>query len=180
MIVLLAIALANASAPDSILTLGRVERDLTGDSVPEVLNLTGVPVTADSLVVSLTIQSAGKTLYRLTWPLKRSTAVDYGRKKLSDVEWQTFLNELGPAFFKPTKFKSTDGFLAMLRKNARLHVDLIPDVMGRDGARDAATLWAEMQTSGVTVFEFSTGGDGVTAIAWSTTDKRFYRLLECC
>lgn len=48
-----------------------------------------------------------------------------------------------------------------------------------DTARAVAT-WQEIQSIGVTVFEFSTGGDGVTAIVWSARDQRFYQLLECC
>jgi hypothetical protein len=44
----------------------------------------------------------------------------------------------------------------------------------------AARTWAEIQGSGVVVFRFSPGGDSVTAIAWSSRDGRFYRLLECC
>jgi len=37
-----------------------------------------------------------------------------------------------------------------------------------------------MQTAGITVFQFSLGGDNVTVIGWSATDQRFYGLLECC
>ena len=32
---------------DSVLTLGRVERDLTGDSIPEIVSLTGAKITPD-------------------------------------------------------------------------------------------------------------------------------------
>jgi hypothetical protein len=64
-------------------------------------------------------------------------------------------------------------------------IDDIPTVIARDGGFPsnpirAAAIWTEIHRSGMTIFEFSPGGDVVTAIAWSPTDHRFYRLLECC
>ena len=169
---------------DSVLTLGRVERDLTGDSIPEIVSLTGAKITPDSVAVTLAITSAGKTLYSLTWPVTRTVGYDAGRRRLSDAAWKKWLDDLGPFFFEPSKFMPPDGFIAMLRRSARLHIDQIPDVIHRDGASGdrshAAAVWAEMQTAGVTVFRISTGGDGVTAIAWSPSEQRFYRLWECC
>jgi hypothetical protein len=44
----------------------------------------------------------------------------------------------------------------------------------------ASAIWQSIESSGITVFEFSPGGDTVYAIAWSTRDQRFYRLVECC
>jgi hypothetical protein len=190
MIAWLAIVLATSGAGDSVLTLGRVERDLTGDGAPETVSLTGVRVTADRVDVTLKIQSSERTLYSLTWPVTRTVGYDRGRRRLSDSVWQAWLDDLGPFFFQPSKFMTPDGFVAMLGRNARLHIDQIPHVINRDRRRQqpdapgdhshAVTLWAEMQRAGVTVFEFSTGGDGVTAIAWSPSEQRFYRLLECC
>ena len=52
-------------------------------------------------------------------------------------------------------------------------------VSAADSIRAVAT-WKEMQESGVTLFEYSAGGDHVTAIGWSARDRRFYRLVECC
>lgn len=48
-----------------------------------------------------------------------------------------------------------------------------------DTARAVRT-WAEIRRAGVTLFEFSPGGDAIIVIAWSSRDRRFYRLLECC
>jgi hypothetical protein len=48
-----------------------------------------------------------------------------------------------------------------------------------DTARAVQT-WAEIRSSGVTVFRYSPGGDRLEAIAWSVRDQRFYRLLDCC
>lgn len=185
MIAWLAIALAASGVgADSVLTFGRVERDLTGDGMAESLSLTGTHTTPDRVDVTFSIQSSGRTLYSTKWSMSRMEGYDGPRRRLSDANWQKRLQELGGWFFGPSKFMTPDGFVAMLRKNARLHVDRIPDVIQSDGAQGdvtrAASLWAEMQTAGVTVFEFSTGGDGVTAIAWSPSDKRFYRLWECC
>jgi hypothetical protein len=45
---------------------------------------------------------------------------------------------------------------------------------------EAARRWEEIQRARVTVFTYSPGGDGATAIAWSNHDQRFYRLWECC
>lgn len=41
-------------------------------------------------------------------------------------------------------------------------------------------LWDTIRKAGVTVFQFPLGGDGLSAIAWSAVDRRFYRLFECC
>src|SRR6266498_298947 len=82
------------------------------------------------------------------------------------------------------KFMSPERFLANLRSSARLHIPLIPEVIshqmpGPDSSR-ARRIWEEMQTAGITIFEFSPGGDAVMSIGWSATDKQFYNLLECC
>jgi len=75
-------------------------------------------------------------------------------------------------------------FLIRLRGSAPRHIDLIPDVIARDlhpsDRSRAQLIWDEMQAAGITLFEFSVGGDAVTTIGWSASDKRFYRLLECC
>ena len=54
-----------------------------------------------------------------------------------------------------------------------------PSLIGDDSLHAAAT-WQEIQRTGVTVFEFSPGGDAIYPIAWSTRERRFYRLVECC
>jgi hypothetical protein len=49
-----------------------------------------------------------------------------------------------------------------------------------DDSLNASAIWQEIQRTGVTIFEFSPGGDAVYPIAWSARDQRFYRLVECC
>jgi hypothetical protein len=56
---------------------------------------------------------------------------------------------------------------------------VLGSVSAADSIRAVAT-WKEMQESGVTLFQYSAGGDHVTAIGWSARDRRFYRLVECC
>lgn len=181
----LASVLVMAYAPaDTTVSLGSVQRDLTGDGVPETLTLTGRGHTIDSLDLRFTITSAGRTVYEKRWSVTRVIGFDAGRRTLSAVEHRARLNELGSAFFAPAKFMSPDGFLAKLRASARGHIALIPEVIARDGgpqdSSQARLVWDGMQTAGITIFEFSAGGDAVTTIGWSRSDHRFYRLLECC
>jgi hypothetical protein len=49
---------------DTVVVIGTTERDLTGDDRPEILRLVGVGRTVDSLDVTLSIESAGRTVYR--------------------------------------------------------------------------------------------------------------------
>lgn len=56
---------------------------------------------------------------------------------------------------------------------------VLHSVSAADSIRAVAT-WKEIQESGLTLFEYSAGGDHVTAIGWSARDRRFYRLVECC
>src|SRR6266545_4489419 len=164
------------ATPDTTVTLGRSERDLTGDGIPEVLTLTGVGQTVDDLTVTFAIQSSGRTLYSKSGRWTRATFS--GRRPISDVELRTRRNEFSSSFFADSKFMSPEGFVSWLRSSARLHIPLIPEVIShemtpRDSTR-ASRIWQEMQTAGITVFRFSLGGDGITVIGWSTTDQRFY------
>ena len=181
---------APASPPDSLhqrvdttAQLGTVTRDLTGDGVPEILSLIGRGPTVDSMEVTFSITSAGGPLYDTRWQITRTVGFDAGRRQLSAAEHRARLNELGPWFFDDRKFKSPSSFVADLLKSARLHVDLIPSVIARQGSGDSArarTIWEQMQASPIIIFEFSPGGDAIRALGWSTGDKRFYQLLECC
>ncbi len=169
---------------DTTVPLGSAVRDLTGDTIPEILSLTGHGKTVDSLEVTFAITSSGRTVYEKKWSITRAIGFDAGRRILSPTEHRRRLRELGGWFFAEAKFMTPEEFVARLRKSGPRHVDLIPDVIARDlgpgnGSR-APLLWDEMRTAGITVFEFSTGGDAVTTIGWSRTDQRFYRLLECC
>lgn len=174
----LAVLVFSTAAPDTTVNLGVVRRDLTGDGVPETLSLTGRGRTIDTLDVTFTIASADRPLYSTTVRLTRRTFDP--RRRLSDAEYRTRLNEYGGWFFADAKFMSTEGFVAKLRSSARLRIAMIPEVIAPGDSARGRKLWEEMQRAGVTVFEFATGGDGVTTIGWSATDQRFYRLWECC
>ena len=52
--------------------------------------------------------------------------------------------------------------------------------LGISDVADGTRIWRSIRERDATVFEFSPGGDLVRAIAWSTGDRRFYHLLECC
>ncbi|MCI0353869.1 MAG: hypothetical protein L0099_02345 [Acidobacteria bacterium] len=166
------------------MTLGIVERDLTGDGVPEVLSLTAIGETVDSLDVTFLIQSSGRTLYKTTWPMTRTVGFDAGRRRLSDAELHAHLQEFGGWFFEESKFMSPTSFLSWLQASARLHVPRIPEVIARgmtpSNLPRARTIWDETQAGGITVFKYSPGGDAIKVIGWSATDGRFYDLLECC
>ena len=174
-------ALAHATG-DTTVTFGRITRDLTGDGIPEVLTLTGVGKTLDDLSVTFMIQSSGRTLYSKVRRVTRATF--QLQRPISDGELRTRLSEFGSSFFADSKFMSVAGFLAWLGRSARLHIPLIPEVISqemtpRDSSR-ARMIWDQMQSGGITVFQFSLGGDGITVLGWSATDQRFYGLLECC
>jgi hypothetical protein len=179
----LATLLVMSPAPtDTTVTISTVKRDLTGDGVPEVLSLRGTGPTIDSLSVTFTIESSGRTLYSTTWIQRRA---DFGGpRRLSDIEFRARLNEYASEFFEASKFMSPRGFLSWLQASARLHIPLIPDVIAGDMTPNdlprARMIWEEMQGAGITVFEFSPGGDRVMVIGWSATDEHFYNLLECC
>jgi hypothetical protein len=211
-----ALALGVPIQPDTVRVLGAVERDLTGDSRPEVLRVVAEGESVDSLAVTLTIESSGQILFRTALaPLTRTVGYDAGRRRISPAEHRTRLEEFGDWFFAESKFMRPDTFVARLRGSAGAHVGLIPDVIDRDrrypavvdsliragyaraeaerrvrfllrssgtpyDTANAVRTWAAIQRSGVTVFEYSPGGDALTAIAWSVRDRRFYRLLDCC
>jgi hypothetical protein len=173
---------------DTAIVIGTAERDLTGDGQPEILRLVGVGRTADSLDVTLSIESAGRTVYRVRLaPMTRTVGFDRGRRMLSRAQYRKHLADFGKWFFGTAKFKRPPEFVKSWREQAPRRLAEIPNVIARD--RDPATpadsiravaTWNEIQESGVTLFEFSAGGDNVTAIGWSARDRRFYRLLECC
>ena len=180
--VLLAIGTA---APDTVVNLGTVRRDLTGDGVPEVLRLVGVGRTIDTLRVTFSIESAGQVLYADTFPITRVVREPGRRGRMSDTEYRSHLAGFGRSFFDARKFMTPAQFVAKLGQAAREHVAEIPHLIGpvRRAAGDTTsggTVWEEIQRAGVTVFEYSPGGDRVTAIVWSARDRTFYRILECC
>lgn len=192
---------------DTVVILGMVERDLTGDGRPEVLRLTGVGQSTDSLDVTFIIQSSRETLFRT-----RLLPLTARSRALSVVDHRARLDQFGGWFFGDGKFARPAAFVERLRSETPRRIADIPCVIARDRRRqlvidslraaghpaleaernalslsrvgldsaDAVDAWMKIQSSGVTVFTYSPGGDLVTAIAWSARDRRFYRLWECC
>ncbi len=180
--VMLAIGTA---ASDTVVRLGTVRRDLTGDGVPEVLRLVGVGRTIDSLSVTFSIESAGQVLYADTFPVTRVVGEPGLPRRMSTADYRAHLVGFGRRFFDAKRFMTPVQFLAELRRAARGHVAEIPDLIGsvrraRDDTTSGETVWQEIQRAAVTIFEYSTGGDRVTAVAWSARDRTFYHILQCC
>ena len=185
---------------DTVVTLGMVERDLTGDGRPEVLRLTGVGQPSDSLDVTLVIESSGDTLFQTRLrPLTRTVGFDRRRGKLSPAEYRSRLDQYGGWFFGDGKFARPAEFVAQLGQARRAAVpyliardrrsQLIDSLRaagrpaseaGPNDSADAVDAWEKIQSSGVTVFTYSPGGDAVYGIVWSARDRRFYRIWECC
>jgi hypothetical protein len=182
------LALAMAAPTDTVMVLGRVERDLTADGRPEVLRLIGVGPTLDSLDVTFSITSAGELLYQEQLePLTRNMGYDAGRRRISQAEHRARLAGFGRWFFGENNFTSPDGFVDSLQTWGARHIALIPQVIDRNRTTGlssdiakATSTWEAILRSDVTVFLYSPGGDGARALAWSEQDRRFYQLWECC
>ena len=179
------IASAFALQPDTTVVLGLVERDLTGDGKPETLRVVGVGRTIENLDATLTIESAGKIIYRYELlPLSRTVGFDAGRHVISAEQHRVRLAEFPQWFFAERSFQRPTEFVDRLRVMARLRVAKIPDVIARDRqpseTRGGADIWEEILKSPVTIFNFSPGGDTIVAIGWSARSGRFYKLVECC
>jgi hypothetical protein len=177
---------AVTAASDTTVVLGNVERDLTGDGKPEILRLVGTGMTVDSLNMTLSIESAGKTIYHMSLaPLTRRIGFDADEGRRSRVQQRQLVAEFGWLFFAKDKFMRPSDFLNAWGSQAPRRLLEIPEYIARDGAFypdtvRAKAIWDEIQRSGVTIFEFSAGGDSVFAIGWSARDGRFYRIMVCC
>src|SRR5258708_26552208 len=123
----LAVLVFSTAAPDTTVDVSVVQRDLTGDGVPDTLSLTGRGGTIDSLEVTFAIASSGRTIYETKWRVTRVVGFDAGRRTLSAGEHRSRLNDLSRFFFADTKFMSPQGFVAKLRSSARLHIAMIAD-----------------------------------------------------
>ena len=173
------------AVPDTSVVLGRLERDVTGDGRPEVLSLVAVGETVENMSATLTIQSEGRVLVRVSISLPSRRVYDRELRSTLRMSYSAWLRDVGGSFFAAAKFLSPSEFVARLRGSAPKHVSAIAAVIARDGGFAADTargqdIWRRIQASRATVFEFSRGGDDAGAIAWSSADGRFYRLVECC
>ncbi len=160
--------------------------DLTGDGQAEVLEVIGIQRSPDSLDVSFVIRAPRGLLYEAPLaPLTRTVGFDAGGRRLSVAEYQDLVDGYGDFFLSENKFRTATEFEDYLRRSAPRHVSAITDVMARasEGSLDragASLVWNSIKRRGGKVFEYSPGGDGIVAIAWSQKNERFYRLIECC
>jgi hypothetical protein len=177
---------ATAMQADTVILLGSRTVDITGDGRGEVLQLVGTGASSDSLAVTFSITSDGQLLYsQSVWPLTRMIGFDAARRRTSATEHQQRIQELGAFFFAEENFLSPPAFIERLSGSAPRHIDSIPAVIARHGGPDidhqaAAAIWANVLESKATIFEFSVGGDGLSAIVWSEAVGRFVQLWECC
>jgi hypothetical protein len=171
---------------DTTIVLGKVERDLTGDGRSEVLTIIGTGKTIDSLGVTLTITSDGKTVYRLElMPITRRIGFDGVAEFRTAAAQRKFVGDFGGWILNRRNFRSPSEFVTEWRDQSPGRIREIPEYIARDGGflsdtARATKLWTEIQRTNVTIFEFSAGGDSVIALAWSASDRRFYRVMECC
>jgi hypothetical protein len=118
---------------DTAVVLGIAERDLTGDGLPEVLQLLGTGKSVDSLYVTFSIQSSGQVIYRAQlWPLTRTTGFGAARRQLSVPEHRTRLNEFAAWFFGDSKFLPAQDFVAEVTSWGTRFAQGIPEVIARD------------------------------------------------
>ena len=180
------VLLALAASRDTTVLLGKAERDLTGDGKPELLQLVGTGKTVDSLEVVLSISSDGAILYRTRLaPITRRVGFDADRQMRSPREQREFLTQFGGWFFHKDKFLVPAEFISAWKAKAPARLAEVPENIARDGgffpdSARAQLIWREIQDAALTIFEFSAGGDAVTALGWSAATRRFYRLIECC
>ncbi len=166
------------------LVLGRVERDVTGDGKPEILQVVATgPI--ENLDPVFTIQSAGRTIYTYKLlPLTPTVGFDGGKRAISLAQHKARLEEFGSWFFDAGKFQRPSEFVEDLRVSARLHVPEIPNTIAGDQSssetRTGTEIWDEILNSRVTIFTFSPGGDLIVPIGWSERAGRFYILMNCC
>ncbi len=187
MLLVATIALAATAAlrGDTTVVLGAAERDLTGDGKSESLRLVGIGASVDSLNVTFTVEDGGRTIFRASVRLASRTQYERRLRSILRMEYRDWLKDVGTSFFAEVKFQKPGAFLARLRESIPGRITEIPSIIAgqRATVRDSLTgadIWNEIQRADVTLFEFSTGGDAVTAIGWSRRDGKFYRLFECC
>jgi hypothetical protein len=166
------------------LVLAGVERDVTGDGKPEILQVVATgPI--ENLAPVFTIQSGGKTIYSYKLaPLTLTVGFDGGKRTISLEEHKTRLKEFGSWFFDAGKFQRPSEFVKELGGTARLHAPDIPKSIAGDQlpseTRTGIEIWDEILKSRATIFTFSPGGDLIVAIGWRERSGRFYRLMDCC
>lgn len=198
---------AAAQLPDSLWFDQAIQRDMTGDGIPEVLQLTARGTRIDSLNVRFEIASRDRVLFEAEWNTRGH--FNWDRRTHSDAEVRLGTEAALESFFESRRFTEIGDFQSPMREpedvplaviNRQQRYASILDslvIQGEDSpeARQAAiqgryappyesprskATWQAMLDRRVLVFAFSPGGDSVQTIAWSPLDQRFYELMECC
>jgi hypothetical protein len=180
----------SVASSDTTIVLALHQVDLTGDGEAEILQVIGVGESLDSLELTFSITFSDETLYtRRLRPLTRKIGFDAVRGVRTEAEQRELIQEYGSFFFASSKFRTTEGFMQKLMGSGRAGATMIADIpnviaaqkrKAGDDDSDANRVWEKIKRSGVLTFEYSGGGDSVTAIAWSQLDQRFYELWHCC
>jgi hypothetical protein len=174
--------------PDTVVVIGETARDLTGDGRLETISLVGRGRSIDSLAVRLVITAGSDTIYVDDLaPITRRVGFDGPVRTRTRPEQRRHLRDLEAFYFGGETFRHAADFIAMLEQAAPRHLDEVVPLIARQWSGHAARemgsaeeVWAEIRRRNGIVFQYARGGDGLTAIAWSTGDQRFYRLWECC
>jgi hypothetical protein len=181
----------SAARPDTVIMVASRSIDLTGDGAAEQLQLVGFGPSVAELELTLTILSGDRLLY--TEEI-RPFASDGPKPVLTATEYEARLKRFGDGFFADGKFQSPDVFegslgLMSARIPGMIALDLrrpvVPDPSGtpREMMFDTTgvgAIWRAMRDRKVVVFDFQSGGDAVTYIAWNEADQRFYKVFQCC
>src|SRR5207249_8829616 len=110
---LVTVLASTAVLSDTMVRLGIVERDLTGDNVPEILSLTGRGQTVDSLEVTFTITSSGRTVFET----KRSEEHTSELQSRFDIVCRLLLE-------KKKKLRTPEGYARVTAMLPTFYVDL--------------------------------------------------------
>jgi hypothetical protein len=117
---------------DTTVSLGRVERDLTGDGQPETLRIVGTGISIDSLDVTFYIESSGRVLFqRRLAPVTRSQGFGSRRRRLSDAEYRDRLETYARWFFDAGKFMQPEAFIEFVQRNAPGRLAAVAHVIER-------------------------------------------------
>jgi hypothetical protein len=124
---------SSSAVADTVVVLGTVERDLTGDGAAEVLRLVGTGESIDSLDVTFSIASAGTIIYQTRlWPLARTRAPGTDRRALTPDAHRAHLKEFAASFFSDSNFMTPDQFVVEVRSWGARFEPGIPEAIARD------------------------------------------------
>lgn len=171
---------------DTTVVLARHAVDLTGDGHDEVIEVIGSGGSIDSLGVQLTIRTGGDVLYTDTLKsLTRTVGFDAGRRVLSRDDHLKRFAGLQEFYFSADRFSTPRAFLEHLHRSTPRRIELIPhEIEGSLGRRLAPRtgerIWSEIMRDMVPVFTYAVGGDGILAVAWSSSERRFVQVWGCC